>query len=136
MLNVLFERYKSKKKKHSIFYENEFFEIRNEPLQILQIGIDTSLLVWKKYFQKSNIFCIDKFKYRQPKEYSFLDENRIYWCRGNARNKKEVDDIMKNYWNNPRFNIIIDINNNNENFRKYCIGNYYLEENNNVRIIK
>ena len=46
--------------------------------------------------------------------------------------KKNIDDIMKNTWNNPRFDIIIDNTNQYDNFRRYCIGKYYIEKNDKV----
>ena len=46
--------------------------------------------------------------------------------------KRIFDNVMKNYWNNPRFDIIIDNTNQYNNFRKYCIGNYYIEKNDSV----
>ena len=39
---------------------------------------------------------------------------------------------MKNVWNNPRFNIIIDNTNNYESLRHYGIGKYYKEVNNEI----
>ena len=132
MLDVLFERYKSKRKKHFLFYENEFYEIKNKPLQILQVNIEPSLLVWHKYFERSHIFCLDEFKFHQPEHFRFLFVLRIHWLRCNVYDKKNIDNVMKNYWNNPRFDIIIDNTNQYNNFRKYCIGNYYIEKNDNV----
>ena len=90
MLDVLFERYKSKRKKHFLFYENEFYEIKNKPLQILQVNIEPSLLVWHKYFERSHIFCLDEFKFHQPEHFRFLDEKRIHWLRCNVYDKKNI----------------------------------------------
>ena len=39
---------------------------------------------------------------------------------------------MKNIWNNPRFNIIIDNTNNYESLRKYGVGKYYKEVGNEI----
>jgi hypothetical protein len=48
---------------------------------------------------------------------------------------------MKNVWNKPRFDIIIDNVNNfaltrYEYLRRYCIGKYYVEDGNDIRIMK
>ena len=48
---------------------------------------------------------------------------------------------MKNIWNNPRFDIIIDNVNNfaitrHKNLNRYCIGKYYIEDGDEVRIMK
>ena len=61
------------------------------------------------------------------KDFSFLKEKRIFWCRCDVSIRKNVDDIMKRIWNKPRFDIIIDNTNNHENLKRHCIGKYYLE---------
>ena len=63
---------------------------------------------------------------------SYLEEKRIYWSRCDVNNNKQLEDVMKNVWNNPRFNIIIDNTNNYESLRKYGIGKYYKEANNEI----
>ena len=99
---------------------------------ILQVGVEPSLQVWQRYFTKSLIYCIDTFKNIDPKDISYLDENRIYWSRCDVNNTKQLEDVMKNIWNNPRFNIIIDNTNNYESLRKYGIGKYYKEVGNEI----
>jgi len=132
MLNTLLERYKSKRVKYHFQYERYFYEDRLKPFLILQVGIEASLQVWQKYFQKSLIYCIDTFNNIDPKDISYLEEKRIYWARCNVNDKKQLNDIMKNVWNNPRFNIIIDNTNNYESLRHYGIGKYYKEVNDEI----
>ena len=48
---------------------------------------------------------------------------------------------MKNIWNNPRFDIVIDNVNNfaitrQKYLDRYCIGQYYIEDGDEVRIVK
>ena len=99
---------------------------------ILQVGVETSLQVWQRYFSKSLIYCIDTFNNVDPKDISYLEEKRIYWSRCDVNNNKQLEDVMKKVWNNPRFNIIIDNTNNYESLRKYGIGKYYKEANNEI----
>ena len=127
MLNTLLERYKSKRLKYHFQYERYFYEDRLKPFLILQVGIEASLQVWQKYFQKSLIYCIDTFNNIDPKDISYLEEKRIYWARCDVNDKKQLNHVMKNIWNNPRFDIIIDNTNNHENLKRHCIGKYYLE---------
>ena len=127
MLQILLQRYKSKRVKYHLQYDRFFFEDRLKPLIILQVGIEPSLQVWQRYFTKSLIYCIDTFNNVDPKDISYLDENRIYWSRCDVNNTKQLENVMKNIWNNPRFNIIIDNTNNYENLKRHCIGKYYLE---------
>ena len=127
MLPTLFARYKSPRKNHAVYYENELFDKRLKPINLLQVGVDSTLQSWLRYLQKSNIYCIDNFVNKDPKDFKFLGEQRLYWSRCDVNNRKNVDDIMKNVWNKPRFDIIIDNTNNYENLRRHCSGKYYLE---------
>ncbi len=132
MLQILLQRYKSKRVKYHLQYDRFFFEDRLKPLIILQVGVEPSLQVWQRYFTKSLIYCIDTFNNIDPKDISYLDENRIYWSRCDVNNNKQLENVMKNIWNNPRFNIIIDNTNNYESLRKYGIGKYYKEVGNEI----
>ena len=132
MLQILLKRYKSKRVKYHLQYDRFFFEDRLKPLMILQVGVEPSLQVWQRYFTKSLIYCIDTFKNIDPKDISYLDENRIYWSRCDVNDDKQLENVMKNIWNNPRFNIIIDNTNNYESLRKYGIGKYYKEVGNEI----
>ena len=132
MLQILLQRYKSKRVKYHLQYDRFFFEDRLKPLIILQVGVEPSLQVWQRYFTKSLIDCIDTFNNIDPKDISYLDENRIYWSRCDVNNNKQLENVMKNIWNNPRFNIIIDNTNNYESLRKYGIGKYYKEVGNEI----
>ena len=132
MLNVQFERYKSKRLKYHLYYDREFFDDRLKPFMILQVGVESSLQVWQRYFSKSQLYCIDSFTNTDPKNISYLNESRINWSRCDVHNKKQVEHIMKNIWNNPRFNIIIDNTNNYETLRHYGIDRYYKEVNDEI----
>ena len=127
MLPTLFARYESPRQDHAVYYENELFDKRLKTINLLQVGVDSTLQSWLRYLQKSNIYCIDNFTDKDPKDFKFLSEQRLYWSRCDVNNRKNVDDIMKNVWNKPRFDIIIDNTNNYENLRRHCIGKYYLE---------
>ena len=67
-----------------------------------------------------------------PKDISYLDEKRIYWSRCNVNDSKQLEHVMKNIWNSQRFNIIIDNTSNYETLRRYGIGKYYKEANNEI----
>ena len=63
------------------------------------------------------------------------------WSRCDTSNEKSINNIMKNVWNKPRFDIIIDSTNNFAYSRKtflkrFSIGKYYIEDGDEVRIIK
>lgn len=141
MLDILMQRYKSNRQKHSLFYEKELFQYRHKPLNVLQVGVENSIAVWHKFLERSNIYCVDEFDKKQPDKYNYLEEKRIFWSRCDTLNQKNINDVMINVWNKPRFDIIID---NYDNFaysrkdylRRYCIGKYYIEDETEVKVIK
>ena len=141
MLDVLFKRYKSNREQYSNFYEKEFFDYRHKALNLLQVGVENSIPAWLKFLQRCNVYCIDEFDKRQPDKYNYLNEKRVYWSRCDTSSEKSIKDIMKNVLNNPRFDIIIDNVNNfaitrQKNLDRYCIGKYYIEDGDDVRIVK
>lgn len=141
VLDILFKRYKSDREQYSNFYEKELFQYRHKPINLLQVGVENSIPVWHKFLQRSNIYCIDEFDRNEPNKYDYLKEKRIFWSRCDTNNEKSIKEIMKNVWNKPRFDVIIDSVNNFANsryeyLRRYCIGKYYIEDGDEVRITK
>ena len=141
VLDILFKRYKSDREQYSNFYEKELFQYRHKPINLLQVGVENSIPVWHKFLQRSNIYCIDEFDINEPNKYDYLKEKRVFWSRCDTNNEKSIKEIMKNVWNKPRFDVIIDSVNNFANsryeyLRRYCIGKYYIEDGDEVRITK
>lgn len=141
MLDTLFQRYKSNRQKYAQFYQSELFDIRLKPLNVLQVGVESSIPVWQKFLQKSNIYCIDEFDKKEPQKHDYLKLPRVFWSRCDTADEKNINDVMKNVWNKPRFDIIIDNTNNFAYSRKtflkrFSIGKYYIEDGDEVRIIK
>ena len=141
VLDILFKRYKSDREQYSNFYEKELFQYRHKPINLLQVGVENSIPVWHKFLERSNIYCIDEFDKTEPNKYDYLKEKRVFWSRCDTNNEKSIKEIMKNVWNKPRFNVIIDSVNNFANSRyeyltRYCIGKYYIEDGDEVRIVK
>ena len=127
MLFNLLTKFKSNRIKYANYYETEFYTKRNKAMSMLQVGIDNSIPVWNKYLVNCNIYCIDSFDNKQPKDFKFLNDKNIYWSRCDITSKKSIDDVMNKLWKNPRFDIIIDNTKSFDKLRKYCIGNYYSE---------
>ncbi len=132
MLHNLLVKYNSKKIKHANYYEKELYSKRFLPMALLQVGIDNTIPVWKKYLERCNIYCIDTFDNKEPKNFAFLKDQRIFWSRCNVKDKDSVENVMENLWCKPRFNLIIDNTNSFSILRKYCVGNYYSEVNDEV----
>ena len=141
MLDVLFKRYKSEREMYSLFYEKELFEYRHKASNLLQVGVSNSIPVWIRFLQRCNVYCIDEFNKKEPNKYNYLNEKRVFWSRCDTNDEKSIKQVMKNVWKNPRFDIIIDNVNNFATTRqkylnRYCIGKYYIEDGDDVRIIK
>ena len=141
MIDTLFQRYKSYRQKYSLFYENEIFHFRHKPINILQVGVENSIPVWHKYLQRSTIYCIDEFDRQEPKKFYYLNNDRTYWARCDTDDESKIKKVMKEVWNNPRFDVIIDSSNNfgfsrHKLLKRYCIGKYYIEDGDDVRIMK
>ena len=127
VLYNLMTKYKSSKVKFADYYENQLYEKRFLPMALLQIGVDNTIPVWNKYLERCNIYCVDSFDNKEPRQLDFLDQKRVFWSRCNIEDSKSIEHVMKNIWNNPRFNIVIDNTNSFSKLRKYCTGNYYSE---------
>ena len=141
MIYTLFKRYKSDREKYSYFYEKELLQYRYKPMNLLQVGIENSIPVWHRFLQKCNIYCIDEFNQKEPTKYDYLNLDRVFWSRCDINDEKSIKEIMKNVWKKPRFDIIIDNTNNfgitrQKYLNRYCIGKYYIEDDNDVRIMK
>ena len=121
------QKYKSPRLKFANYYENKLYVKRFQPMAMLQVGIENTIPVWNKYLERCNIYCIDIFDDKEPRSFKFLNEKKIFWSRCNVKEHKELEHVMKNVWNNPRFNFIIDSTNSYKSLRKYCIGDYYSE---------
>jgi hypothetical protein len=121
------QKYKSPRLKFANYYENKLYVKRFQPMAMLQVGIENTIPVWNKYLERCNIYCLDTFDDKEPRSFKFLNEKKVFWSRCNVKEHKELEHVMKNVWNNPRFNFIIDNTNSYKSLRKYCIGDYYSE---------
>ena len=91
-------RYKSIRKQHHVFYEKELWNSRIKAVNLLQVGVDTTIVVWFKYLKYANVYCIDSFEDKQPTDFNFLKEDRIYWARCDVQDKKHVEKVMNELW--------------------------------------
>ena len=73
MLHNLLTKFKSNRINFANYYEKEFYSKRFLPMCLLQVGVDNTIPVWKKYLQRCNIYCIDSFDNKEPKSYGFLN---------------------------------------------------------------
>jgi len=82
-------------------YEVHFAPMRNEPLRILELGIQSgaSLKMWKAFFTRSHIFGLD------IKDSRIFDEQRITTIKGSQTDVLLLEQISERY---GPFDVIID----------------------------
>ena len=106
-LTSIAEIYKTDKLEHgyTAVYEKYFENIRDQKLQILEIGIadGKSLLMWSDYFKNSTIIGVDihEIDIKEKK----LDRNNIKVHQGSQSDDKCINELISQYGN---FDIIID----------------------------
>ena len=112
MLEHLFNRAgcdKSAKHHYHTVYEPEFDTLRNEPINILEVGVfkGDSIKAWLEFFPNATIYGIDIFKRVRPEEIEVLNHERVKWLKGDSTNIA-VRDMVKKQWPRIRFDVIID----------------------------
>lgn len=112
MLEHLFNRAgcdKSAKHQYHTVYEPEFDTLRNEPINILEVGVfkGDSIKAWLEFFPNATIYGIDIFKRVRPEEIEVLNHERVKWLKGDSTNIA-VRDMVKKQWPRIRFDVIID----------------------------
>lgn len=112
MLDTLFNKYgcdKAKKHHYHTVYEPEFDSLRNEPINILEVGVfkGDSIRAWLDYFPNATIYGIDLFKRVSVKDIDVLHDDRVKFIKADSTNIG-VRSQIKKYWPRIRFDIIID----------------------------
>jgi ubiquinone/menaquinone biosynthesis C-methylase UbiE len=112
MLDELFNKYgcdKASKHNYHTVYGKEFDHIRNDPINILEIGVfkGDSLRAWCDYFPQAQIYGIDIFKRVAVKDIPVLQLDRVHWLKGDSTNIA-IREQIKKQWSRVRFDIIID----------------------------
>lgn len=112
MLEELFNKYgcdKANKHLYHTVYEKEFDQLRNEPINILEVGVfrGDSIRAWLDYFPNATIYGIDVFKRVVPGDIDVLQHERVKWLKADSTNIA-VREQIKKQWPRIRFDIIID----------------------------
>ena len=112
MLEELFNRYgcdKAVKHNYHTVYEPEFDTIRNESINILEVGVfkGDSVRAWLEFFPNATIYGIDIFTRVKPEDIDVLQHERVKWLKADSTNIAVRDQIKKE-WPRIRFDIIID----------------------------
>ena len=112
MLEELFNKYgcdKAVKHNYHTVYEPEFDTIRNESINILEVGVfkGDSVRAWLEFFPNATIYGIDIFTRVKPEDIDVLQHERVKWLKADSTNIAVRDQIKKE-WPRIRFDIIID----------------------------
>ena len=111
-LKEIFDKHdcdKSQSHKYYKIYEKYFEEIRNEPINFLEIGIfrGASTKAWLEYFPNAKIYCTDTFERVPPHEIGALKSSRVQWFKGDSTHAGVSKRVIDN-WGMMKFDFIID----------------------------
>lgn len=112
MLEHLFNKAgcdKASKHNYHKVYEPEFDTIRNDPINILEVGVfrGDSIKAWLEFFPNATIYGIDIFKRVKPEDIPVLNDERVKYLKSDSTNIAVRDQIKKT-WPRIRFDVIID----------------------------
>jgi len=113
MLKDLFDKYDCDKgtEKHHYYkdYEPYFESVREEPLNILEVGTfkAASTRAFHEYFPNATIHTIDIFVRTDPKDLDVLSEERVKWLKADSMDASLPVKIRKE-WGDVKFDFIID----------------------------
>jgi hypothetical protein len=113
MLKDLFDKYKCDKgtSKHHYYkvYEQYFEDVREEPLNFLEIGTfkAASTRAFHEYFPNANIYTIDIFERTDPNHLDILHKDRVHWMKADSMSSTLPQKIRKK-WGDVKFDFVID----------------------------
>lgn len=100
---------KAKKHKYDEIYEPVLAPMKDEQINILEIGVDAgySIEAWLEYLPNATIYTLDLFHRNDPASLPVLNHERVKWLKCDSTNPAVVTQIKK-AWPRIRFDIIID----------------------------
>tara|TARA_R110000822_G_scaffold124039_7_gene258593 strand:+ start:3497 stop:4114 length:618 start_codon:yes stop_codon:yes gene_type:complete len=113
MLQQLFDKYQCDKGtlKHHYYkeYEPYFESVRNDPINILEIGTykAASTEAFHEYFPNGTIYTIDIFARTTPKDLNILKSGRVEWLKWDSTDAS-LGKKIKEQWGDVKFDFIID----------------------------
>ena len=97
---------KSSKHGYHTIYQNYMKPRRDDPINILEIGIfeGKSVKSWLEYFPNAKIYCVDVFTRVSPDQIEVLNDDRVVWAKCDSTLQSEVSKL----WKGVKFDFIID----------------------------
>jgi len=111
-LKALFDKYdcdKGHKHSYDRIYEKIFESVKDQPLNILEVGIfkGASTSAFLDYFPNANLYALDLFVRVKPEELEVLKDERVHWFKGDSMNPAIRSQIAKAF-PGIEFDFIID----------------------------
>jgi len=99
----------SKKHKYDRCYEEFFEPVRNDEINLLEIGCfkGESTTAFREYFPNGNIYTIDIFERHSAESIDALKKDRVHWLKHDTMHKALPLAIRKE-WGDIEFDFIID----------------------------
>jgi len=90
-------------------YEKDFESVRNDPINILEVGIlrGSSHKCWLEYFPNAQIYGIDTFERIPPEKIPVLSDPRVHYIKHDSTDM-ELPNVIRKEWGDVRFDFIID----------------------------
>jgi len=111
-LRKLFDKYKcdkSSKHGYEAVYQPEFEPIREEKINVLEIGIfkGASTAAFLEYMPNATFYGIDIFTRMNPNDVDVLNHDRVNWLKGDSTSIGIGEQVRKK-WGDVKFDIVID----------------------------
>lgn len=113
MLKELFDKYQCDKgtEKHHYYkeYEKYFESVREEPINLLEIGTfkGASTRAFHEYFPNATIYTVDIFTRTKPSDLDILSKERVKWMKADSMDAS-LGSKIRNEWGDVKFDFIID----------------------------
>lgn len=112
MLGKLFNKYgcdKTTKHKYDKIYEPEFEPLKDQEINILEIGVfkGESTKAFLEYFPNATIYALDIFVRVVPEKLDVLKHPRVKWLQADST-ADNANELFKEKFGDVEFDIIID----------------------------
>lgn len=100
----------SKKHKYDRCYEEFFEPVRNDEINLLEIGCfkGDSTAAFREYFPNGNIYTIDIFERHTAESIDVLKQDRVHWLKHDTMHAGLPHAIRKTWGPDIQFDFIID----------------------------
>ena len=100
---------KAKKHQYDKIYEKYFSSVRNDEVNILEVGTfrGASTAAFHEYFPNGNIYTIDIFERVDENDIPILNEDRVFYLKQDSTVEGVTESVEK-AWPGVKFDFIID----------------------------